>query len=291
MGAPAALELFSGIGGWTAAAAGLLDVVDARDLSAAANATYLHNWGHDPDPRNLAGVTTADLTRHGEAGWLMSPPCQPFSRKGAQRDMDDPRASPLLRLINLLHEVMPLFLLVENVPPFGQSQTRERLVRKLASLEYHVREVEICPTEMGIPNLRRRWYLLARREPIPEAPPLPSLGRPLSEYLDPAPDPALDVDRDVVHRFGQGMDFVTPASPRTACFGASYGRAMKRAGSYLVEDRITRRFSPEEMLRLLHFPEDFSFPPDLPLRTRYKLAGNSVNVAVLRHLVRWVLTS
>lgn len=62
---------------------------------------------------------------------------------------------------------------------------------------------------------------------------------------------ALDVDQDVVRRFGRGMDFVTPASPRTACFGASYGRAVKRAGSYLVEDRVTRRFSPEEMLRLL----------------------------------------
>ncbi len=286
---PRALELFSGIGGWTAAAAGLAEVHAAWDLSAAANATYAHNWGRAPHQRNLTGATAAELLRTEDAGWLMSPPCQPYTQKGDQRDIDDPRAAPLLRLIRILHEVLPPFLLLENVPPFGESRARERLIQKLASLEYHLREVELCPTELGIPNLRRRYYLVARRTPLPEAPPLPDLQRSLGTYLDAAPDPGLVMDRDVVRRRGRGMDFVTPKSPRTACFGSSYGRAMKRAGSYLSDDGVVRRFSPEEMLRLLHFPDGFSFPEDLPLRTRYKLAGNSVNVAVLRHLVRWVL--
>lgn len=286
---PRALELFSGIGGWTAAAAGLAEVVAAWDLSDAANATYARNWAHEPHQRNLAGATAAELLRHGEAGWLMSPPCQPYSRKGEQRDIDDPRAVPLLRLIRILHEVLPPFLLLENVPPFGESRARERLVRKLTSLEYHCAELELCPTELGIPNLRRRYYLVARRTPLPDAPPLPRAGQPLAGYLDPAPDPELAVDRDVIRRRGRGMDFVTPDSPRTACFGSSYGRAVKRAGSYLSDAGVVRRFSPEEMLRLLHFPEGFTFPADLPLRARYKLAGNSVNVAVLRHLVRWAL--
>ncbi|MFH1533193.1 MAG: DNA cytosine methyltransferase [Pseudomonadota bacterium] len=286
---PRALELFSGIGGWTAAAEGLLDIAAAWDLSEAANTAYAHNWGRDPDPRNLAGAIAGDLGRHGEAGWLMSPPCQPYTQKGEQLDVDDPRAVPLLRLLRILHEVMPPFLLLENVPPFGESRARERLIQKLTSLEYHLREVELCPTEIGIPNLRRRYYLVARRTPLPEAPPLPRFDRSLGSYLDPAPDPELIVDQDVIRRRGRGMDFVTPDSPRTACFGSSYGRAMKRAGSYLSHDGVTRRFSPEEMIRLLHFPDTFTFPSDLPVRTRYKLAGNSVNVAVLQHLVRWVL--
>ncbi len=281
---PRALELFSGIGGWTAAAAGLAEVVGAWDLSESANTTYARNW-----ERTLAGVTAAELQRQGEAGWLMSPPCQPYTQKGEQRDLDDPRATPLLRLLRILHEVLPPFLLLENVPPFRESRARERLIRKLSSLEYHHAEVELCPTELGIPNLRRRYYLVARRTPLAGAPPLPRAGRPLAEYLDPAPDPELTVDRDQVRRSGRGMDFVTPSSPRTACFGSSYGRAMKRAGSYLSDAGEVRRFSPEEMIRLLHFPDGFSFPEDLPMRARYKLAGNSVNVAILRHLVRWVL--
>ncbi len=286
---PPALELFSGIGGWTAAAAGLMDIVAAWDLSPAANTTYARNWGRAPVQRNLAGISVADLTRHGETGWLMSPPCQPYTRKGEQRDVDDPRAVPLLRLIRILHEVMPSFLLLENVPPFGESRARERLTRKLTSLDYHQQEVEFCPTELGIPNLRRRYYLVARRTQLPKPPPLPRLDRPLATYLDPSPDPALTMDQDVIHRRGRGMDFVTVDSPRTACFGSSYGRALKRAGSYLSHEGAIRRFSPEEMIRLLHFPADFTFPSDLTARARYKLAGNSVNVAVLRHLVRWVL--
>jgi len=286
---PRGLELFSGIGGWTAASQGLLEVAAAWDLSPAANSTYAYNWGRAPEPLNLAGIKAKDILRHGEAGWLMSPPCQPYTFKGDQRDVDDPRAEPLLRLIRLLPEVMPPFLLLENVPPFGRSRSRRRMVRSLTSLGYHLQESEICPTELGIPNLRRRYYLVARRTPLPEPPPLPRPGRPLAEYLDKEPDPALTVDRDAVRRFERGMDFVTPGSPRTACFGSSYGRAMKRAGSFLDEGTRVRRFSPEEMLRLLHFPSSFAFPADLPLRARSKLAGNSVNVAVLRHLVRWVL--
>jgi len=85
------------------------------------------------------------------------------------------------------------------------------------------------------------------------------------------------------------MDFVEPDSAETACFGSSYGRAMKRAGSYLTQEGRVRRFSPEEMLRLLHFPGAYELPAELPLRIRYRLAGNSVNVACLEYLVRWLL--
>ncbi|MBM4370158.1 MAG: DNA cytosine methyltransferase [Deltaproteobacteria bacterium] len=284
-----ALDLFSGIGGWTAAAAGLLEVAAAFDVSPHANAVYAHNWGLRPVPRTLAGLRAADLAAFGDTGWLLSPPCQPFTAKGARRDLEDPRCAGLLRLADLLPALRPPFVLLENVPPFGESRTRDLLLGRLRDLGYHNDEVLLCPTEFGIPNLRRRYYLTASLRALPPLPPRPQLGRSLADYLDPSPDPALAVPPALVARHGMGLDRVSPQSPRCACFGSSYGHALRRAGSYLEIPGGLRRFSPEEILRLLHFPPSFTLPPGLSLAVRYRLAGNSVNVAVLRWLLERIL--
>jgi site-specific DNA-cytosine methylase len=286
-----AIELFSGIGGLGSAAAGLLEIVAAFDMSPHANLTYAHNTGMRPDDRNIAGLQAADLLTYKQAGWLLSPPCQPFTRKGHQLDMDDPRNRPLLRLIKLLSGVMPPFILLENVPPFAHSRTHELLTNELRALEYEFVDLELSPIQFGIPNRRLRYFLLARREPLPAQPAISRIGRLLPEYLDSSPDPDLIVDRAYLKRYGRGMNIVEPDSHETACFGASYGRAAKKAGSYLDEGSHVRRFSPTEILRLLHFPTTFSFPSTIPLKNRYRLAGNSVNVATVRYLLKWLLTS
>jgi len=44
-------------------------------------------------------------------------------------------------------------------------------------------------------------------------------------------------------------------------------------------------FSPDEIARLLGFNEDFSFPPDIKLRNKWKHIGNSVSVFVVKQLL------
>jgi hypothetical protein len=52
--------------------------------------------------------------------WLMSPPCQPYTRLGKQLDTQDPRAKGLLHLVSLLSELPtpPLYVFLENVQGF-----------------------------------------------------------------------------------------------------------------------------------------------------------------------------
>lgn len=46
----------------------------------------------------------------------MSPPCQPFTRQGKQKDVGDPRTQPLLHILQLIPQIERLkFILVENV--------------------------------------------------------------------------------------------------------------------------------------------------------------------------------
>ncbi len=284
------LEFFSGIGGFHAACHGLARVVAAWDQDAQANQTYLLNHGLRPSARNLQSVKAAELGPLGARGWFLSPPCQPYTQKGARRDIDDPRARPLLNLLESLPIARPDYLMLENVPPFAQSRARERLIQALEASGLHATEVLLCPTELGIPNRRRRYYLIAStvqppRWERPAPPDLKTTGDSLAAYLGPDPDAELFAPEGFAETYGNGLDLVPESGGITACFGSSYGRARAHAGSYLASETRVRRFSPQEIVTLLCFPDTFRFPESASLLDRYRLAGNSVNVSCVRSLL------
>lgn len=285
------IEFFCGIGGMACGAqAHGGQVVLAVDQDRAACRTYQLNHGRAPLPRNICNFREEDLLAPRADGWLLSPPCQPFTQKGKGLDDQDPRTEPLLHLIDLLPRCRPSLLFLENVPPFGTSRTHARLLEALEEARLHVVETELCPTDFGIPNRRRRYYLLACSAPLPQSAALrPGRRepRPLSAYLLPSASPDLVLQARDLQRLAKTD--VIPMDGIAACFGSSYGHALRRSGSYIAASDLggtgIRRFSPEEILRFLHFPDDFSFPSDLTAAQRYRLAGNSVNVAVVRHLL------
>lgn len=46
----------------------------------------------------------------------MSPPCQPFTRQGLKKDVEDSRSQPLMHILTLLPQITSLqYILVENV--------------------------------------------------------------------------------------------------------------------------------------------------------------------------------
>ena len=56
------------------------------------------------------------LNKMGISAILMSPPCQPFTRQGLQKDVGDARTEPLLNVIKMIPDVEGLeYVLVENV--------------------------------------------------------------------------------------------------------------------------------------------------------------------------------
>lgn len=278
------LELFSGIG-----AAGLAwggPVVAAVDQNPHANATYALNHGRVPRPWNLASVTATQLAAFGATRWWLSPPCQPYTVRGARRDLDDPRARPLLRLLPILAELRPAEVALENVPGFVESAARGELRAALIGAGYTLRERLVCPSSLGVPMRRQRYHLHARlggdarhradfSTPTAVAP-----RRPLAAYLDAEPAPELYLSEAVVRGHGHSasiLDATDPAAVAT-CFTSAYGRSPVRAGSYVRDGRGVRWFSPEEILRLLGFPADFRFPEPLGRDTRWELAGNSLSL-------------
>ncbi|RKP15146.1 S-adenosyl-L-methionine-dependent methyltransferase [Piptocephalis cylindrospora] len=106
------LEFYSGIGGmW-----------GAFDINTTANEVYRHNF---PQSR-LHQKQAADM-------YLMSPPCQPYTRLGNQQGSLDPRAKSFIYLLDIIGQLNqpPRYILVENVKGF------EGIIIKLRALDQY----------------------------------------------------------------------------------------------------------------------------------------------------------
>ncbi|KAL6773938.1 hypothetical protein ACKKBG_A23125 [Auxenochlorella protothecoides x Auxenochlorella symbiontica] len=163
-----AVEFYSGLGGLHYALALAVpgaEVVTAFDINDTANDVYQHNFGRRPSQSNIDSLTAARLDRLRAELWLLSPPCQPYTRRGLQRQSADGRAASFLSLLRRLGEMQhpPTALLLENVVGFEASDTCAAMLRTLRDLGYAVLEVLASPTDLGLPYSRPRYFALATR--------------------------------------------------------------------------------------------------------------------------------
>ena len=125
------------------------------------------------------------------------------------------------------------------------------------------------------------------RRLLPTPPPEQAHSTLLRQYLDPDPDLALFVEPDLVERYRGALDVVDAGDPDavTSCFTSAYGRSVVRSGSYLATASGIRRFSPDEILRLLGFPASYRLPSDLPRSNAWRLVANSLSIPVVRSIL------
>lgn len=288
------IEFFSGIGAFAQAARSgsvALDIIQAFDQNQAANLSYSQNYGLVPDQHNLDSikvgqVKSADL-------WWMSPPCTPYSVRGNQLDKDDPRARSLLNLLQLLPELRPSFVLIENVEGIKGSRMEAHLNLTFEQLGYKLNTLSLCPTMFGVPMLRPRYFFVASRlgQPHLTAPVAPADSAALSSYLacnmSAAQLSGLMLPDSQLERYRPVLNIIDSEAPdsRAICFTSGYYKCRKASGSLIATAGGARFFAPEEILNLLGFAPQYKLPEDLTLSTRYRLVGNSVDVRSIKYLM------
>lgn len=57
-------------------------------------------------------------------------------------------------------------MLVENVKGFETSEARNLLLETLKKSGFVHQEFILSPTQLGVPNVRHRYYLIAKRKPL-----------------------------------------------------------------------------------------------------------------------------
>lgn len=164
------LEFYSGIGGmrYSLIRAGIeATVVEAFDINDKANDVYQHNFGHRPYQGNIQTLRASDLDVYAAHAWLLSPPCQPYTRQGLQKGSEDARASSFLTILELIPHTLrpPLMLFVENVVGFETSDTHKKMIEILAKADFVTQEFILSPLQFGVPYSRPRYFCLAKRRP------------------------------------------------------------------------------------------------------------------------------
>ncbi|KAK3212430.1 hypothetical protein Dsin_017136 [Dipteronia sinensis] len=370
------LEFYSGIGGmrYSLTKAGVnAQVVEAFDINDTANDVYQHNFGHRPYQGNIQSLTADDLDSYRSHAWLLSPPCQPYTRQGLQKQSSDARAFSFLKILELIPNTMqpPLMLFVENVVGFETSDTHTKMIEMLAKSDYVTQEFILSPLQFGVPYSRPRYFCLAKRKPLSFGcqvfdnqlllSPTPLSGDnnvteidkhnqqeenwdkwlqscdPIERFLEfnspcyqvntgtgvaDTTGAALDdfrasekivevngadsldqylVPFSLMERWGSAMDIVYPDSKRCCCFTKSYYRYVKGTGSLLatiqpknkgnsssLKEQGLRYFTPREVANFHSFPEDFEFPQSISLRQSYALLGNSLSIAVVAPILKYL---
>ncbi|KAK8918979.1 hypothetical protein KSP39_PZI021822 [Platanthera zijinensis] len=165
------LEFYSGIGGmrYSLMRAGIHgQVVEAFEINDRANDVYEHNFGHRPFQGNIQSLSAAELDKYAAHAWLLSPPCQPYTRQGLQKDSADARASSFIRILELIPQMQhpPIMLFVENVVGFEISDTHKRMIAIFAKTCFVTQEYILSPLQFTIPYSRPRYFCLAKRKPL-----------------------------------------------------------------------------------------------------------------------------
>jgi site-specific DNA-cytosine methylase len=285
------LELFCGIGGCAAALGDRATIVAAVDQNRHALSVYSTNFTHPTYPLVVESIPDHTWGAWDADVWWMSPPCQPFTGRGRRRDLDDPRTRGFTAVFARVATLRPRVVALENVVGFAGSRAHQLARDALDRAGYMTRETTLCPTELGLPNRRPRFYMLASRGALSDWPPREGPRVALQDILDPTAVPELWCAPDLERRYDGAINAVDATDPGacTTCFTSAYGRSIVRSGSYLRTTSGLRRFSPGEIVRLLDFPSAYRLPADIPLAAAWPLVGNSVSVRAVSWLLHGII--
>lgn len=166
------VDLFAGIGGFAVALKGLGgECVGSVEIDRQAAAVYALNHGTSPlgDITQMANDDHIAFDEHTvlAAGF----PCQPFSKSGSQRGMEEARGTLFWNILKIVEARRPAVLLLENVRNLAGPRHRhewEVIVKSLRQAGYHVSSrpavfsPHLLPTEQGgQPQIRERVFITA----------------------------------------------------------------------------------------------------------------------------------
>lgn len=170
------VDLFAGIGGFHAALSALGgECVMASEIDENAVKIYQSNWGVEPkgDITKLANENLVDVPDHEVL--VGGFPCQPFSKSGLQKGMDEARGTLFWNIARIIEEKKPKIVLLENVRNLTGPRHKhewEVIIRTLRENGYKVSEKpfivsphKIRPEFGGRPQVRERVLIAATRMP------------------------------------------------------------------------------------------------------------------------------
>lgn len=167
------VDLFAGVGGFHAALGALGGkCVYAVEKDPQAAAVYERNW-RMPALGDIVADTDGKMGVPAHDVLVAGFPCQPFSKSGRQRGMDEARGTLFWNICEILRVRQPAVVMLENVRNIAGPRHRHEwdvIIRSLRELGYQVSSEPVVfsphllpPDAGGRPQVRERVFILAVR--------------------------------------------------------------------------------------------------------------------------------
>lgn len=301
-----AVDLFAGAGGFTLGAS-----MAGAEVVWAANhwplAVEVHERNHPSTTHVCQDLRQADFSALPEFDLLLvSPACQGHSqaaqpkRTGHVRRTHDALRATAWAVIDCADVCRPAAVVVENVVDFQRWLLYPTWIQALETLGYHVQVYTVTATDHGVPQLRRRLFVVATQRPA-----LLSLPRAVAE---PSFRPCLEESaanwRPIASCRGQGArSRLTAATQRTDDVvlvqhvtghrGISVDGPIRTITTKdqwcLARGDQYRPLTRREYARGMGFPDAFTWPDELSRADVVKLLGNAVPPPVAQGVVSAVM--
>jgi DNA (cytosine-5)-methyltransferase 1 len=310
------LDMFCGAGGSSAGArlagAKIVGAIDAWDLAAL---TFKDNFASATVETRELGPKSRPATgaRKGEIDLLLaSPECTNHSPAKGSKPRSEKSRRTSHYVLNFAKKLEPRWIVLENVVQLRNWHGYDPLLGDLRDLGYNIRPQVLDAADFGVPQTRRRLFVLCDRDREP--PPVksrsrkrkaateairfrgPWLSRPL--YSDTRAKPTLERAERAIDSLGKRVPFLI------VYYGSDGGGGWQRLDRPLrtltTLDRfglvtwdgsepMLRMLQPEELRRAMGFPSSHRFERG-SRRDRIKMLGNGVAppvmTAVLETLMR-----
>lgn len=284
-----AIDLFAGAGGFsTGARMAGCNVVWAANHWPLAVEWHSANHPHAAHVcQDLHQADWRDVPAHDLL--LASPACQGHSRaRGADRPHHDAQRSTAWAVVSAAEYHRPAVVLVENVPEFSRWSLFPAWRLAMGALGYQVAPHLIDSADHGVPQHRRRLFLICTRSASPLMLQLPQREyQPASSVIDFNAGRWAQIDR--AGRSARTLQRVTAGRAAhgerflTAYYGNERGgRSLDRPlGTVTTRDRYAvidgdrmRMLSADEYRAAMGFPDDYRLPARH--RDAVHLLGNAV---------------
>lgn len=158
------IDLFSGLGGFHVALKNLgHQCVLASEINVELRKLYNRNFGQ----KAMGDIREIDIHSMPPFDILCGGfPCQPFSKAGKQDGINDLiRGTLFFEVAKILEVHRPEYIILENVPHLARHDNKRTwalMEEKLRELNYDVDLRIYSPHEFGIPQHRKRVYIVAK---------------------------------------------------------------------------------------------------------------------------------
>lgn len=289
------IDLFAGIGGIRLGFEKIgAECVFSSEWDKHAQEMYEANFGEKPFG-DINNINPEDIPNHDFL--LAGFPCQPFSIAGKQLGFADTRGTLFFNIEKILEEKQPYGFLLENVSRLvthDKGRTFKVIIDKLENLGYTVYYKVLNTIDYGIPQLRKRIYIVGFKDNIHFQFPKPDGTKiALEDILEPEENiPSNYYVSEEIKK--KRLSKVKPNAPFPSIWHENIGGnisalphscALRAGGSYnyLLVNGV-RRLTGREMLRLQGFPDSFKI--NVAYTQVRKIAGNSVTVKVIELIAK-----